>query len=52
MAVRSSLQLDLTVREYATQVGAGVIDVVAVLGKEEVLRRIKAALAWSEAQQQ
>ncbi|GAA6000601.1 glutamate--tRNA ligase MSE1 [Rhodotorula paludigena] len=34
------------------KVGAGVTDVVAVLGKEEVLRRIEAALAWSEAQQQ
>ncbi|GAA6003957.1 hypothetical protein JCM10207_006485 [Rhodosporidiobolus poonsookiae] len=33
------------------KVGAGVPSTVAVLGQEEVLRRIDSALAWSEAQQ-
>ncbi|BGP42234.1 Glutamate--tRNA ligase mitochondrial [Rhodotorula kratochvilovae] len=34
------------------KVGAGVVDVVAVLGKEEVLRRLDAGLAWIRAQEQ
>lgn len=31
------------------QVGASVPDVVCVLGKEETLRRLEAAISWSEA---
>lgn len=34
----------------APQVGAGVVDVIAVLGKDEVARRIEAGLAWIDAQ--
>ncbi|TNY23304.1 glutamate-tRNA ligase [Rhodotorula diobovata] len=32
------------------KVGAGVVDVIAVLGKDEVARRIEAGLAWIDAQ--
>ncbi|GAA5891274.1 hypothetical protein JCM8208_002568 [Rhodotorula glutinis] len=31
------------------KVGAGVVDVIAVLGKDEVVRRLEAGLAWIEA---